>query len=342
MGHHTDGDTLLLELLQNIGQNGLEEGIQPLGGLIQQQKLWLQQEDFAQGQPLLLPAAHIVGVQLSLPLQPKQGNHIVHPLQLLLFGAFGPGQPVKQLLLGGDFGEKGLGILGKEAQTAVGLFPVSRLFHLPAQQLYPAPVGFQQAGGYLHSRAFSHAVAPHKAEPFPFFHPHVQIPQDIGAGLLIPEPHVRQLQQGRGLGIPRRSGRQGGGFPLPGSAGQQPVQPEAALPHRHRARALWLHLRIDFHRGRKPQKERMPLPLSTEESAHHIDGVEGGDLPFLHHHYPVGHREYLLQPMLGQDDGSTQFPVDFGQGLQKFGGGDGIQLRGGLVQYQHLGLHCHD
>ena len=46
--------------------------------------------------------------------------------------------------------------------------------------------------------------------------------------------------------------------------------------------------------------------------------------------------------MLGADDGGAQFPVDAAYRCQKVGGGDGIQLRSGLVQNEHRRLHGHD
>lgn len=64
--------------------------------------------------------------------------------------------------------------------------------------------------------------------------------------------------------------------------------------------------------------------------------------PPLHHHHPVGQGEGLLQPVLGEEDGGAQLPVDFGEGGEKLRGGDGVELGGGLVEHQHLGLHGHD
>lgn len=46
--------------------------------------------------------------------------------------------------------------------------------------------------------------------------------------------------------------------------------------------------------------------------------------------------------MLYQQNGQPQLPVQLLQGADKFGGGDGIQLGGGLVQQQQARLHGHN
>ena len=45
--------------------------------------------------------------------------------------------------------------------------------------------------------------------------------------------------------------------------------------------------------------------------------------------------------MLGDQNGGAQLPVDFFQCIQKIGGGNGVQLAGGLVQDQNFRLHDH-
>ena len=50
----------------------------------------------------------------------------------------------------------------------------------------------------------------------------------------------------------------------------------------------------------------------------------------------VARGQGLLQPVLGQQDGGAQLPVDLSQRGQKIRGGDGVQLAGGLVQNQHV------
>ena len=79
------------------------------------------------------------------------------------------------------------------------------------------------------------------------------------------------------------------------------------------------------------------------QSASHLDGAAGTQQsPAVQNGGMGGKGQRLLQPVLRQEDGGTQLPVDASQRLQKVGGGDGIQLTGGLVQDQHLGLHDHD
>ena len=62
----------------------------------------------------------------------------------------------------------------------------------------------------------------------------------------------------------------------------------------------------------------------------------------VHDQHPACNGKGLLQPMLAEDNGRAHFPIDSTQQSQKFRGGDGIQLRGGLVQNQHIRLHGHD
>ena len=46
--------------------------------------------------------------------------------------------------------------------------------------------------------------------------------------------------------------------------------------------------------------------------------------------------------MFGNNDGCTQFHVDFPDGIQKVGSSNGVQLTGRLVQNQDFRLHRHD
>ena len=62
----------------------------------------------------------------------------------------------------------------------------------------------------------------------------------------------------------------------------------------------------------------------------------------LHHRHPVRRREDVLQPVLRDDDGGAQLPIDFPHGVEKIRRRNGVQLAGRLVKDQHLRLHGHD
>ena len=79
----------------------------------------------------------------------------------------------------------------------------------------------------------------------------------------------------------------------------------------------------------------------------HPSGNISGDVavhhPALsHHQQPVAHRDDLLQAVLGDDDGSAQFPVQLAHGGDEIRRGNGIQLGGRLVQDEEFRLHDHD
>ena len=68
----------------------------------------------------------------------------------------------------------------------------------------------------------------------------------------------------------------------------------------------------------------------------------GEDLPAVQDQEPVCHGQHLVQPVLCDDNGGAQIPVDAAQSGQKVGGSNGIQLAGWLVQNEDLRLHGHD
>ncbi len=71
-------------------------------------------------------------------------------------------------------------------------------------------------------------------------------------------------------------------------------------------------------------------------------GLGGGDAAGLHDGHPIADRKHVFQPVLREENGSAQLPVQSGDGVQKVSRGDGVQLTGGFVQNQHIRLHGHD
>src|SRR5690554_6865741 len=70
--------TPLPDLLQGLGQFALAQPIQASGGLVQEDKFWIQGQHRRQGQTLFLAVAEVKGKGISAPLQFKQGQHLFH------------------------------------------------------------------------------------------------------------------------------------------------------------------------------------------------------------------------------------------------------------------------
>ena len=64
---------------QYPGQRFLEGGVQALGGLVQEEDLWLQQEHLGQGGALLFPSGEVVGVAVQEGFQAAQAEHLGQP-----------------------------------------------------------------------------------------------------------------------------------------------------------------------------------------------------------------------------------------------------------------------
>ena len=75
--------------------------------------------------------------------------------------------------------------------------------------------------------------------------------------------------------------------------------------------------------------------------SHLPGGAVTEDFALLQHHHPVGHGEHLVQAVLHHHHGQPQLLVEPLEGVEKVGGRHGVQLGGGLVQHQHLGVHGH-
>ena len=104
------------------------------------------------------------------------------------------------------------------------------------------------------------------------------------------------------------------------------------LPHGDGAGRVRVHRCPDAHGGGHGQKH--VVSLSPQGAAHLLRRTGAQQPPAVQHGGVGGQRQRLLQPVLRQQHGNAQLPVQPPHGLQKVGGGDGIQLAGGLVQYQ--------
>ena len=62
----------------------------------------------------------------------------------------------------------------------------------------------------------------------------------------------------------------------------------------------------------------------------------------LHDHHPIRCVINILQTVFGDENGGTQFQIDFANRVQKIRCCNGVQLAGRLIQNQYLRLQGHD
>ena len=148
---------------------------------------------------------------------------------------------------------------------------------------------------------------------------------------VIAEPHLPGLQgkiPGSGLG---------GG--LYGELGLVPVllQPGPPLLHCHGAGLFPLHSVVNLHGHRAAH----PQGVVGQSLPHLPGGAVAEDFALLQHHHLVRHGEHLVQTVLHHHHRQPQLLIEPLEGMEKVGGRHGVQLGGGLVQHQHLGVHGH-
>ena len=115
-------------------------------------------------------------------------------------------------------------------------------------------------------------------------------------------PHRGNLFQLMGLGI-----------------GRQPLPP---LVDGDGRRIVVVHCRPDTHGRGHGEEHGVALVL---ELASHLLGRAGGDqFTPVHDGHGGGHREGILQPVLGQNDCGAKLPVDLPQRGEEIRGGDGV------------------
>ena len=154
VAHHHHCRAAFGQTAQDGGQLVLKGGVQPLGGLVQQQDLGTEQQHLRQRGPLPLAAGKIKGVTGQKRFQMAEGDHLTQtPVGLLPVQRKLPQQCGKVFAHGG-LDKEGLGILGQQAEpTAPGVLRVA------AQNGDPAPIGDLQPRHQAESCGFSHAVS---------------------------------------------------------------------------------------------------------------------------------------------------------------------------------------
>ena len=144
VGHHQNRRALPAQCQQQLRQLRLGIGVQPLGGLVQQQHRGLPQQQLAHRQTLDLATGQVVGMPRQQRRQLQPLRHL-HGLSFVLFGT------VQQLLLHRVGHKQRPGVLGQHTQP------------LTPCQLYLAPIGLPKAGQCLQQCGFACAVAAQQA-----------------------------------------------------------------------------------------------------------------------------------------------------------------------------------
>ena len=303
MAHHQHRHAAGEQRAHHGGEGLLELGVQPLGWLVHQQDIRLQQHDLGQRRTLLFTAGEVVGMVVQQFRQTAEGHHLLHPPLLLRQRQMQSVEGLEQILPDGLFHEQCRGVLGQAPQ--------------PARMAHRATVGAQSIAEEPQGGGFAGAVAAQQGHKFPLSDGHMEAPDDIRALFLVFEPHVlrRQHHLAAGRDLLRRQG--------PGGVIREPLRQEgSALPHRHRAGGIALHRGPDPHGGGHGQKH--PVPLLPQQAAH-LRRCAGTQQPSAVHHRRMGRQwQGLFQPMLRQKDGGPQLPVDAAQRLEEVRGGNGV------------------
>ena len=315
-------DALGGQTAEDPGKGDLELRVKALGGLIQQQNIGAGEQHLGQGGALLFAAGDVVGVPVQKGGQAAQSGDALYQRLLLLSGRFRAAEYLKEILPHRPLEKQRLGILGQMA-------------HL-APDLHRAPVGGAQTGYDPQGGGFTGAVSAQQRIEFPLVQCEGETLYNVVPVLVVAEPQVVTGQGNVAAAGGRRLLLQRQQRLLPGAPGQK-VRP---VPHGERAGQSRFHPGPDPHGGGHGQEHSAaPVP----ELQTHLLRLAVADYgALLHDQNTGGVGEGLLQTVLRQDDGGAQLPVDLAEDGQKVRGGNGIQLRGGLVQHQHIGLHGHD
>ena len=320
MADHQHGHAARRQRRQNGGKALLEGGVQPLGRLVQQQDIRPVQQHLGQRRPLLLAAGQVVGVVIQQLRQAAQRHRLLHAALPLLRSHSCAAKGFVQILPDGVFHEQAPGILRQHAQ--------------PPGVGHGAPLGRQRSGQQPQRGGFARAVAAQQRQQLAPAQLDIQSPHHVLRLTVVPEP---QTLAGKhrlpgGIGRLRRQRAQ--------RMRPAPVRQEVPpLPHGDGAGRVRVHRCPDAHGGGHGQKHVVSLP--AQSTAHLLRRTGAQQPPAVQHGGVGGQRQRLLQPVLRQQHGNAQLPVQPPHRLQKVGGGDGIQLAGGLVQYQQPRLHHH-
>ena len=142
---HQNGYAAPQQHVQNPGESLLELRIQPLGRLVHQQDLRVEQEHLGQRRALLLAAGQVVGMPVEQLAQPAQCHDMGYLGFLLVPRQLFALQDLKQVFAHGLFNKQRLRVLRQDAH--------------PAMRAYRAPVRLQEPREQLQAGGFARAVA---------------------------------------------------------------------------------------------------------------------------------------------------------------------------------------
>ena len=306
---------------KNSGKGLLEGGVQALGRLVQQQDIRLVQQHLTQGGPLLLAAGEVIGMTVQQLGQAAKGRHLFYPAVTLVFGEVRAVKGFVQVLTDRVFHEQGLRVLGQNADAA-------RMGH-------GAPLGRQRTGQQAQGGGLARAVTAQQRQQLTPAGLKVQTADHVRLVRLIAEPETRAGKGGIPGGIHRR-GRQRAQGVFIAPAGQE----IAALADGDGAGRVAVHPGPDTDGGGHGQEHI--VAAAPQGTAHRLRRAGTEEMAAVQHGGVGGQGQCLLETVLRQEDGDAQLAVQAAHGLQKVGGGNGVQLAGGLVQYQQTGLEHHD
>lgn len=93
-------------------------------------------------------------------------------------------------------------------------------------------------------------------------------------------------------------------------AAEMPAEEIPSLFDRKRTGGVHLQGIENPHRAGQPRQHMMAGVQIPQLGPHDLRPVEQQDPALLHHHHPVGNGEHLLQPVLHQNDGQAQLPIE--------------------------------
>ena len=219
-------------------------------------------------------------------------------------------------------------------QKHLGVLGQGRNFRAGGDAL--APVGLSGAAEYAQGGALSGAVAAQDGQQLAGIGLQVHTLENIGAVLFVAVPDLPQLHAGLGIGL------------MPGAVrhllqrgvlgkGSQGI---SSVADGHGTVTVEAHTAPDPHGGGHGQEH------GVVEVSQNVKGLHGrfirDERALVQDEEPVRHGDHILQTVLADEHGGAQLPVDAADGLQKVRGGDGVQLTGGLVEDEELGLEDHD
>ncbi len=159
MGHHDDGLSRSFQRGKQVGQLFFENGVDPLGRLVQKQDLRFRQQHLGQRGALQLAAAQIERVAAEQRLQAEKIHQPAQPRPGGRPAAAGFVGHVLQILPDGASPKQVPGVLRQAAEQSPVPFPAADPLEVAPQQCHFSPVRPAYAADDGEQGGFSHAVS---------------------------------------------------------------------------------------------------------------------------------------------------------------------------------------